>query len=240
MEMRMSDTASLPPNPGKQLTIDLDGATYARYPVRTKLVEAGDDVVSVVKDAVEAHLEAGDTVVVSEKIVAIAQGRAFPIDEIRPSFWARLLSRFVSKPGYGIGLGSPETMELALWEAGLPRILFAAAISFPLRAVGVRGLFYVIADKNIAAIDGPTPYTIPPYNRFAKLPPAEPDKVAREISMALGGAPAVIIDANDLGRRVLGASKGVNRKHVEKLFADNPLGQGAEQTPVALVRKEPA
>ena len=233
----MSDLASVQPNEDKRLTIEVDGATYAHYPLQTKLVSAGDDIVSIVKGVVEPHLEPGDLVVVSEKIVAISQGRAFRVEEVRPSFWARLLSRFVSKPSWGIGLGSPETMELALQEAGLPRILIAAALSFPPRLVGIRGLFYIIADKNIAAIDGPTPYTIPPYNRYAKLPPKDPGRVAKEISSTLGGALVAIIDANDFGQRVLGASAGVHKRTVEKLFADNPLGQEAQQTPVALVRR---
>ena len=233
----MSDLAPIQPNEGKRLIIELDGVTYARYPLRTPLVSAGDDVVSLVKAAVEPYLAEGDTVVVSEKIVAIAQGRAFPVEEIRPSFWARLLSRFVSRPGWGIGLGSPETMELAIREAGLWRIVLAGALAFIPRLFGVKGLFYVIAGHNVNAIDGPTPYTIPPYNRYAKLPPKDPRRVAEAISRALSDAPVAIIDANDIGQRVLGASKGVDKRLVEKLFADNPLGQGAEQTPVAIVRR---
>ena len=35
----------------------------------------------------------------------------------------------MTRPGYGIGLGSAETMELAIREVGAPRILFAAAIT---------------------------------------------------------------------------------------------------------------
>ena len=233
----MSDLASITPNEGKRLTIELDGVAFARYPLRTPLVSAGDDVVSVVREAAGPHVASGDTVVVSEKIVAIAQGRAFPVEEIRPSRPARLLARFVSRPGWGIGLGSAETMELAIGEAGLPRIVMAAALAFVPRLFGVRGLFYIIAGNSINAIDGPTANTIPPYNRYAKLPPKDPSGVAREISHALEGAPVAIIDANDIGQRVLGASAGVDKKDVERMFADNPLGQGAEQTPVAIVRK---
>ncbi len=233
----MSDLASIQPNEGKRLTIEVAGATYARHPLRTPLVTDHDDVVAIVRDAVAPHLAAGDLVVVSEKIVAIAQGRAFPVDEIRPTFWARLLSRFVSRPGWGIGLGSAATMELAIREAGLLRILVAGALGFVPRLFGIRGLFYIIAGSNVNAIDGPTANTIPPYNSYAKLPPKDPDGVARTISAALSGAPVAIIDANDIGQRVLGASEGVDRQAVEKMFADNPLGQGAEQTPVAVVRR---
>ena len=233
----MSDLASIQPNKGKELLIEVEGARHARYPLRTPLVSAGDDVVAIVRNAVQPFLEAGDIVVVSEKIVAIAQGRAYPIDEIHPSFWARLLSRFVTRSDSGIGLGSPETMELAIRQAGVARLLAAGALAIVPRLLGVKGLFYVLAGRGVGAIDGPTPYTIPPYNTYAKLPPEDPQGVAREMSRALSGAGVAIIDANDIGRRVLGASRGVNKRWVARLFEDNPLGQGAEQTPVALVRK---
>jgi len=72
-------------------------------------------------------LEPGDVVAMSEKVVAITQGRSFPMDEIRVSPLARLLSRFVSRVPIGIGLGRPQTMQLALEEAGASRILLAAA-----------------------------------------------------------------------------------------------------------------
>lgn len=39
------------------------------------------------------------------------------------------LSAHVTKTPHGIGLGMPETMEMALREVGSLRILFAAAIS---------------------------------------------------------------------------------------------------------------
>jgi hypothetical protein len=50
-------------------------------------------------------------------------------------------------------------------------------------------------------------------------------------------APVAIIDANDAGCAVLGASTGVDRRFVQALFADNPLGQAREQTPICVVRE---
>jgi len=193
----------LKPNPGKNLTIEVDGRVWARYPVRTHVIKAGENVVEVVEKYVKPHLKEGDIVFVSEKIVAISQGRAYPIDEIKPSFWAKLLSRFVTKSPHGIGLGSPWTMELAIREAGLPRILLAAFVSAITKPFGIRGMFYRVAGKNVAAIDGPTPYTLPPYNRYAKLPPRDPEGVARRISERIG-VPVVVVDANDLGVEALG------------------------------------
>jgi hypothetical protein len=87
----------------------------------------------------------------------------------------------------------------------------------------------------VRAIDGPTHGTIPPYDGHAKMGPADPEGVARDLAGTLGVGVAVI-DANDIGVNVLGVSNGVDPAVVASLLRDNPLGQGAQQTPVALLR----
>ncbi len=228
---------SLEPNPGKPLTVEVDGEVWARYPVKTHVVKPGEDIVLIAERYAKPHLREGDLLFISEKVVAIAQGRAFPIDEIRPSLWAKILSKFVTRSPYGIGLGSPWTMELAIREAGLFRILLAAFVAAITKPLGIRGLFYRVAGHNVAAIDGPTPYTIPPYNRYAKLPPKDPSGVARRISERLG-VKVVVVDANDLGVEVLGKSHpDVDDGFVKGVFRDNPLGQASQQTPLCIVRR---
>jgi hypothetical protein len=225
------------PNEGRVLHASLGGVVYAREPVRTHLVTPADtDASAVVARYVGPLGDDVRLVAVSERMVAITQGRSYPIKDIRPGRLARLLERFVTRPGYGIGLGSAETMELAIREVGAPRILFAAAASAVTRPFGVHGVFYRLAGPQAKAIDGPTSYTIPPYNQAATLGPRDPDASARAIAAALD-APVAIIDANDAGCAVLGASPGVDRRFVERLFADNPLGQAREQTPIAVVRE---
>ena len=224
------------PNEDRELHATLNGIVYARHPVRTHLVTVVDDAVDVVKRYAGALSEDVRLVAVSERMVAITQGRSYPIKDIRPGRLARLLERFVTRPGYGIGLGSAETMELAIREVGAPRILLAAAASAVTRPFGVHGVFYRVAGPQAKAIDGPTGYTIPPYNEAATLGPKNPDGAARALAASLG-APVAIIDANDAGCAVLGASPGVDRRFVERLFADNPLGQAREQTPVCVVRE---
>lgn len=225
------------PNAGKNLVIEVEGQKFARYPIRTHLIRPGEDIAAVAEKYAGPHLKEGDVLFVSERIVAIAQGRAFPIKDIKPSRLARFLVRFVHKSPYGIGLGSPWTMELALREAGRARILFGAIISALTKPFGMRGLFYKIAGRNINAIDGPCDYTLPPYNEYAKLGPKEPSAVAERISEGLK-TPVVIIDANDLGVAVLGRSQGAPAAELCKaIFRDNPLGQSDEQTPLCIVRK---
>lgn len=224
------------PNEGRALHATLHGIVYARHPVRTHLVTATDDAAAVVTRYVGTLPDDARLVAVSERMVAITQGRSHPMDTIRAGWLAKLLVRFVTRPGYGIGLGTPQTMQLAIDEVGAPRILLAAALSAFTKPFGVHGLFYRVAGRQAAAIDGPTSYTIPPYNQSATLGPKDPDGAARTLAAAIGG-PVAVIDANDAGCAVLGASPGVDRRFVQALFADNPLGQAREQTPICLVRE---
>ncbi len=224
-------------NKGKKIEIEIDGKTYARFPISTHIIKINDPIVETVKSYVAKHLKPGDMIFISEKIIAIMQGRSFPISEIKPSFWAKAFSKFVLKTPYGIGLGSPWTMQLAIQEAGLFRIFLGAIAVIITKPFGIRGVFYKVVGKRVNAIDGPCEYTLPPYNKYAKLPPKDPDKVAREIKDVLGHE-VVIIDANDLGVEILGkSSSGIEDSFAKAVFRDNPLGQTNEQTPICIVRK---
>lgn len=231
------DMSALVPNPGKELQITTSDGVFARYPVKTRLVKSGDSIPEVLDESAMPYVQEGDMIFISEKIIAISQGRSFDIDDIHPSKLAVLLSKFVYKSPYGIGLGMPETMELALRDVGKPRILLAAFCSAVTKPFGVRGVFYKVAGTGARAIDGPCDCTIPPYNHCAKLAPKDPDKVARELEKHTG-CKVVIMDANDIGREILGRSdEGISIDFCKEVFADNPLGQGAQQTPVCIVRK---
>ena len=59
------------PNEGKNLTIDTDFGTYARYPVRTHVIMREDVMTDVLDKYVCPYLQEGDTVIISEKIIAI-------------------------------------------------------------------------------------------------------------------------------------------------------------------------
>ena len=223
------------PNPGKALIREIRGQRLARYPMKTHVISDRDKMEDVIEQYARPYLHGGDILVISERIVAISQGRAFPIKDIRPRWLARQLARWVFKPSWGIGIGSPWTMELALREAGVVRVFVAAAASALTKPFGMRGVFYRVVGNNIAAIDGPTSYTLPPYNEYAKLPPEDPEAVANALSVT-AGVPVVIVDANDIGVQILGASSGMDRTLLQEVFRDNPLGQTNEQTPLCIVR----
>lgn len=226
----------LKPNPGKKLQIEVQGQKYNRYPIKTSVISSKDNIIGIVKKFAAPYLKAGDTLIISERVVAITQGRMRLIKDIKPGLWAKLLVKFVYRPSWGIGIGSPWTMQVAIDEAGLARTLLAGAVSAISKPFGMRGMFYKIAGNGINAIDGPTPYTLPPGNEAATLGPKDPDNVAQKIAAEFN-IDVVIIDANDIGRRVEGASMCVDRAWACEVFRDNPLGQSREQTPMAIVRK---
>ncbi len=227
----------LKPNPGKNLEIEVNGEKYVRYPVKTRVVNQGDDLAEIIKEYAGPFLKTGDIVFLSEKMVSISQGRAIPIKDIKPSWLAKFLLKFVHKSPYGIGIGSPWTMELAVREAGAARILLAAFLSAITKPLGIKGVFYKVVGKQINTIDGPAPYVISPYNQYAKLGPIEPQKTAEELGEKIS-CDVLILDANDLGVEVLGKSNPeITDDFCQKVFKDNPLGQTNEQTPVGILRR---
>lgn len=232
--------------------VTVDGKHYERMLIPTHIFQKGEDYVKSITSLVKKPLvesrwskETKWFVVATEKIVATAQSRSYFIWDIHPGFFARFLSRFVSRVSYGIGLGSSWTMQLAIQEVGLPRILIATIVSVFTRPFGVRGMFYHVAGRSAAGIDGPTEYSLYPANVSAKLLPKDPQGVCKDIdkefktnlqplttSHYLG---SVIIDANDIGRNILGNTTGIDDKVIEEIFRDNPMGQSDEQTPLAIV-----
>lgn len=234
---------------------------WARYPLRCDLVSKGDSIAGLATARVGEFFTGltgapADALIpvnaaqrwymyVSEKILAISQGRSFFTWEVHPGWWAKRLSRHVVRTPHGIGLGDPTTMQLAIDEIGLGRILLASGASLAGKAVGKRGLFYEVAGPGVRAIDGPTEYSAYPANVSAKLAPADPYGAAGRISAAIrarlpesttrrfGGT--VIIDANDIGQNILGHDTGLPDRLLTAAFVDNPLGQGRQQTPLAVV-----
>lgn len=224
-------------NDGKNEIIEVDGVNYRRLCLKTHVITEKDDIVDVTEKYAKPYLEKGDVLFITEKIVGCTQGRAIPLSEIHPRKLAVILSKFVLKTPYGIGLAMPETMEMALRECGTMRILFAAAVSAVGKLIGKRGWFYKIAGEKARSIDGPCDCTLPPYNECVSLAPLNPDEVAKKVSDALG-CEVIITDINDLGGNILGASDPKSdRELFVKILKDNPLGQSSQQTPMGIIRK---
>lgn len=237
------DTSQFTPNPGKSLTIDVDGITYLRLPIRTRLITTKDtDIVPIVEEYVLPHLMPGDMVFVSEKALTVTQGRIVDFSDIHPGSLARLLGRNIqnnygTEHFKGFGHGTSLAMQLFIEEAGYSRVIFAALVAAVTRPLGIRGMFYRLCGKRAKSIDCPMSFTIIEYAHAAKLAPNNPSGEARRIKERIGSE-VVILDANYRGAFSLGKSAGSpSEKFIQALFRDNPLGQSDEMTPFAIVRK---
>ncbi|MDP2665753.1 MAG: coenzyme F420-0:L-glutamate ligase [bacterium] len=235
-------SSPLMPNMGKKLETVVGGVTYVRLPIKTRLIEFGDDLFELLVEYVEPHIQKGDMLFVSEKVVCITQGRIIRRADVVTSWLARFLSGKVknhvgTEKFRGFGHGTPPAMQLLIEEAGTPRVIFAAFVSAITRPLGIKGAFYYLVGKQAKSIDCPMSFTLEKYKDYAKMAPLNPNHVARKIKERFG-AETVIVDANYRGAFSLGKStRAITEKFIQELLCDNPAGQDSEMTPFFLVRK---
>jgi F420-0:gamma-glutamyl ligase len=237
----MAEAAQIPlegaPNPRRRLEIEIEGRVFRRIPIRTHVVTMADEIVDLLERYAGPAVQPGDILFVSEKVVAITQGRAIPIEQIRVSWLAQLLWPRVAKVKYGIGLRSPYNMQCVIDECGAARILLAAVVGGLSKLIGRKGDFYRVAGKQAAMIDAAGTAGIDAFKGSVIKGPRQPDQVAQRIADRLGVG-AAVVDVNDIGGSwAVGASRGVDRALVEAALKDNPLGQSDEQTPCGILRR---
>ena len=245
-------------NQGKNKVVNSPLGLFHCFAIKTKVITQKDDITSIINMYARPHLESGDILFLSEKMVSCTQGRAIPIASIRPGFFATNLSKFVTKSNRGIGLAMPETMQCAIDEVGLPRILLAAAVGAFGKLLKQKGWFYHVAGRKAAGIDGPAHYNLPPYNKYVVLTPQSSNQVAAEIAENLMSVPTenhseestgesaeniknitvLIVDVCDYGAEILGSSRNLDRNDYAELLRQNPLGQSNESTPIGILRKQ--
>ncbi len=209
--------------------------------IKTHVFTEKDDIVRSAADYLKDKACDGDVIVISSKVVSICQGKTKAFDDLKISGLARFLSKFVTKPISGEGLGRVEKMQGAIDEAGPLRILLAAVIGGIGKMMGIHGWFYHVAGRRSGAIDGADGVrakTFEPYNRVLIFAPVKGDAVCEEIKKTLGkDVEIAIIDANDYGDvDVWGRTSGIDNAFVEVSCADNFLGQRLECTPIGIIR----
>ncbi|GAA4616371.1 hypothetical protein GCM10023195_72750 [Actinoallomurus liliacearum] len=204
-----------------------------RIPIKTKMITLRTGILPIIQEATQGMLRPDDILALSESPASAGQGRMIPLELITPEGMAKQLSKFVGKIG---PLHSPAGMQGAILEAGRAKVLLGAAAGAAGKLVGKRGWFYRVAGPGAAMIDD-VAAALPPHDHHLLFGPGRPDKLSEDLSAALG-CHVCVVDANHLtGAWVVGASKGVDRKWVEKVLSDNPAGNEDEQTPIVLIRK---
>lgn len=203
-----------------------------RIPVRTHIITEKDDIVDVVKKYTGEIAEPGDIIAVAESVVAITQGRAILPDTVRPGLLASFLCRFPGKDG---SLATPQAMQLAIQEAGAPRVLLGAVAAAIGRLAGRRGDFYRVAGRYLAFIDD-VAGTMWPFERHIILGPKDPQKIVEKIKEATC-VDAIITDVNDTRNvDILAATRGVDKMKLIRYLEDNPFGNDDQQTPIVIFK----
>ena len=226
-------------NESKVLCRTVEGVTYERYAIPTRFVNIGDDYIEFKREFAQPHMQEGDFLSISEKIIALCQKRIVYREDIHPGFWAKLLCKFVRVTPAGPGAGTPYKMQLIIMLCGLPRVLFAAACSAVTKLFGKKGVFYKVCGHDVDGIDGLIDYDISykEYVNYAILNPENSTGVCNEIQEKLGFN-CMIVDACDISVEVLGKSQGLKLDNatLAEIVRDNPAGQGDECTPIILIR----
>lgn len=203
--------------------------------IRTHLITEKDDVAEIIRRYAGDIAEPGDIAGIAESVVAITQGRAIVPETVNPSMIARLVSRFAHPDA---SISAPRSMEMAIREVGLPRILLAAFAGFLGRLTRRKGLFFKVAGHSVAEIDD-SGGTMPPYDRSIILGPKDPDVVARR-AWRKTGLWTLILDVNDKGCvDILGSSFPISpcrEKEIQELLKSNPFGNDDQKTPLVVIK----
>lgn len=226
-------------NEGKPVIIQANGKTYARHAITTHFVQVGESYLRLLARYVKPIYQPGDILYASEKVIALCQGRVVTEEEVKPGFWAQVLSRFVRQTPAGPGMGLPVKMQFAIHVCGLRRVLAAAVCAGLDKLRGIHGTFYRMLDDEVRGLDGFYGRDIPEYAHLGIRLPRDPDAVCDEVYQKTGIA-MMIADANDLDVKLLGRSKPLRaypQSQLLALIADNPAGQDRQLTPFILIRE---
>ena len=229
-------------NPGKRDVIEVGGRHWSRRVIPTHFVEVGESYLELAERYAAPELAPGDILAISEKVIALCQGRVIYEEEMQVGFLARLLARFVHQTQAGPGVGLPIKMQFAIDQRGKMFILYAALRAGWDKLRGIHGTFYRMAGPEARGLDGFYGRDIPAYAHIGIRIPREPDRVCDQISRRLG-VPCVIVDANGLGVEVLGRSGALLEQPVrlfQDILRDNPAGQEGQLTPFVRIRQVPA
>ncbi len=229
------------PNLGKNLEVKINGKKFLRFPVKTQTIFENDNLLEILEKETKNFLKDEDIVILAESVLAIVQKRSFKFSEIKFGFWAKFLSKYVKKTKAGIGLSVPQTMQLAINEVGILRILSASFFSVIFKIFKIKGAFYILAGEKVRGIDGPTENTIPPYNEFASLIPQNSKKFSLEAENFFKQKynkkiKFFVVDANDIGVNILSTKNKKEVSFLKKLIKDNPMGQDNQSTPFFICR----
>src|ERR1051326_1491354 len=136
---------------------DVEGAKYLRIPVKTHLIQFGEDLEGLLEKYAAPLMQQGDWVALSEKVVSVCQNNVRHISDVKAGWLAKLIVKGVKKYPHDIGFSLPEKMQVAVDLAGQPRMMLAMFLGTLGKVVGVHGIFWRVAGHRVSEIDGFNP-----------------------------------------------------------------------------------
>jgi len=207
--------------------------TVSVLPIRTHLLTNLDNPVDIVQRYVLPHAQPGDVVAIAESPVALMQDRFRHPSDVKPGWLARRICYFFMPTS---SLATACGMQTLVDIVGPWQVLIAfLGGAFAKKFLDKPGMFYELAGEQARLIDDVTG-TLPPYDQFIVLGPANSQGVVDEIRRKTGLA-AAIVDVNDLRAvKVLASTDDVPQQLLEDALISNPAGNADEQTPIVLIR----
>ncbi len=201
-------------------------------PVHTRILTNKDNIVDAISEYAGSVITDHDIVCTAESVVAITQNRYTRPEELKVSWQARLMNRFVPAEG---SMASIYGMQAAMEEEGEWNMLYSFLLGAVYKIMGKPGVFYARC-RQASLIDDVTG-TMPPFDKCIVYGPADADQVCEEIKNATGAYGAVVADVNDLKRAaILGKSRGLDPEVIAKILIDNPFGNDNQKTPIVIIK----
>ena len=95
-----------------------DDREYDRFAIHTHFIEVGEDQAEIVKRYVLPISQEGDVLSFGAKVMAMCTRNVYTKEQIKPGFWAKLLSPHASETVAGIGMHDPYKLQLAINMVG--------------------------------------------------------------------------------------------------------------------------
>lgn len=201
-------------------------------PVHTSILTEYDDIIDAIEFYGGSLIGPEDIVCVAETVVAITQNRVTRPEDLKPTWQARFLNRFVPKEG---SMASIYGMQAAMDVEGEWKTLFWFFVGGVAKLFKKSGVFYKHV-RQASLIDDVTG-TMPPYDKYIVYGPEKADELCDKIVKRTGAYGAVVADVNDLKRSaVLGESRGINPKEIAQILIDNPFGNDSQMTPIVIIK----
>ena len=201
-------------------------------PIPTRILTNKDDIVEAIVEFAGPYIGPEDIVCVAESVVAITQGEFTRPEDLKVSWQAKFLNRFIHPDG---SMASVYGMQAAMDKEGEWKMMFAFLCGAVAKVFKKSGVFYQMA--RTASLTDDVTGTMPPFDKHIVFGPKDPDKVAEKIVSRTGCYGAVVADVNDLKRSaILGTSRGIDAKKIAQLLIDNPFGNDSQMTPIVIIK----